>query len=135
MVVTVALFQANLEQILAGTSGIYPFSRLSPHLLISFNIAHLTVTSSLAQSKDFAKFHPLRTVAKDRPIYSIPLIAFIDDVSGNQSKQWNKHFSCYMSNGALPRRKLENEFHVRFVATSPNATPLEMMQGLRGSIE
>ncbi|KII83511.1 hypothetical protein PLICRDRAFT_58403 [Plicaturopsis crispa FD-325 SS-3] len=64
-----------------------------------------------------------------------PLIIFIDDVSGNQSKQWNKHFSCYMSNGALPRSKLEQEFHVRFVATSPYATPLEIMQGVRASIE
>lgn len=40
-----------------------------------------------------------------------------------------------MSNGALPRTKLESEFHVRFVATSPNATPLEIMQGVRASIE
>lgn len=79
--------------------------------------------------------HPLRAQAGGRMVYSVPLIIFIDDVSGNQSKQWNKHFSCYMSNGALPRNKLENEFHVRFVATSPNATPLEMMQGVRASIE
>ncbi|KAJ6546169.1 hypothetical protein B0H10DRAFT_1928082 [Mycena sp. CBHHK59/15] len=40
-----------------------------------------------------------------------------------------------MSNGALPRTKLENEFHVRFVATSPFASPLEIMQGVRASIE
>ncbi|KAJ7494095.1 hypothetical protein FB451DRAFT_1336039 [Mycena latifolia] len=68
-------------------------------------------------------------------VYSIPLAVFIDDVSGNKSKQWNKHFSCYMSNGALPRTKLEQEFHVRFVATSPFASPLEIMQGVRASIE
>ncbi|KAJ7104555.1 hypothetical protein C8R43DRAFT_1092206 [Mycena crocata] len=74
-------------------------------------------------------------MAGTRPVYSIPLAVFIDDVSGNKSKQWNKHFSCYMSNAALPRTKLENEFHVRFVATSPFATPLEIMQGVRASIE
>jgi len=74
--------------------------------------------------------HPLRAVAGERMVYSIPLVIFIDDVSGNRSKQWNKHFSCYMSNGALPRTKLESEFHVRFVATSPHATPLEIMQGI-----
>ncbi|KAJ7460180.1 hypothetical protein FB451DRAFT_1045417, partial [Mycena latifolia] len=73
--------------------------------------------------------------AGSRMVYSIPLAIFIDDVSGNKSKQWNKHFSCYMSNGALPRTKLENEFHVRFVGTSPFASPLEIMQGVRGSIE
>ncbi|KAF7333096.1 Carbamoyl-phosphate synthase large chain [Mycena venus] len=55
--------------------------------------------------------HPLRAVAGSKLIYSIPLAIFIDDVSGNKSKQWNKHFSCYMSNGAIPRTKLENEFH------------------------
>jgi hypothetical protein len=79
--------------------------------------------------------HPLRAGAGERMVYSVPLIVFIDDVSGNRSKQWNKHFSCYMSNGALPRTKLESEFHVRFVATSPHATPLEIMQGVRASIE
>lgn len=79
--------------------------------------------------------HPLREKAGSRMVYSIPLAVFIDDVSGNKSKQWNKHFSCYMSNGALPRTKLENEFHVRFVATSPFASPLEIMQGVRASIE
>ncbi|KAJ6542404.1 hypothetical protein B0H10DRAFT_2180722 [Mycena sp. CBHHK59/15] len=79
--------------------------------------------------------HPLRSKAKSRMVYSIPLAVFIDDVSGNKSKQWNKHFSCYMSNGALPRTKLENEFHVRFVGTSPFASPLEIMQGVRSSIE
>lgn len=79
--------------------------------------------------------HPMRAVAGHRQVYSIPLAIFIDDVSGNQSKQWNKHFSCYMSNATLPRNKLDSEFHVRFVATSPHATPLEIMQGVRASIE
>ncbi|KAJ6626754.1 hypothetical protein B0H10DRAFT_2161530 [Mycena sp. CBHHK59/15] len=74
-------------------------------------------------------------MAGSKLVYSIPLVVFIDDVSGNKSKQWNKHFSCYMSNRALPRSKLENKFHVRFVATSPFASPLEIMQGVRASIE
>ncbi|EIW74429.1 hypothetical protein CONPUDRAFT_160132 [Coniophora puteana RWD-64-598 SS2] len=78
--------------------------------------------------------HPLREKAVNRPVYSIPVIVFLDDVSGNQSKQWNKHFSCYLSNGALPREKLSEEFHVRFVATSPHAAPLEIMEGVRSSI-
>ncbi|KAJ6485284.1 hypothetical protein DFH09DRAFT_1252871 [Mycena vulgaris] len=68
-------------------------------------------------------------------VYSIPLAIFIDDVSGNKSKQWSKHFSCHMSNGALPRTKLDNELHVRFVAPSLFASPLEIMQSVRSSIE
>lgn len=79
--------------------------------------------------------HPLREAAGDRLVYSVPLIVFIDDVSGNISKQWNKHISVYLSNGCIPREKLEEEFHVRFVATSPHASPLELMQGVRESIE
>ncbi|KAF7965722.1 hypothetical protein HWV62_42165 [Athelia sp. TMB] len=97
----------------------------------------ITPTADSAESAAFrdAMPHPLRATAKGRMVYSIPLIIFEDDVSGNRSKQWNKHYSCYMSNGALPRTKLDNEFHVRFVATSPHAAPLEIMQGVRSSIE
>ncbi|KAJ6458275.1 hypothetical protein C8R45DRAFT_1221656 [Mycena sanguinolenta] len=114
--VDVSTFKFNIEQILEHTSGIYPLA---------------------AESHSFADDmpHPLRKKAGSRMVYPIPLIIFIDDVSGNKSKQWNKHFSCYMSNGAVPRTKLENEFHVRFVATSPFASPLEIMQGVRASIE
>ena len=93
--------------------------------------------SSLVCLQSYAKQmpNPLRETAGDHLVYSVPIIVFIDDVSGNKSKQWNKHFSCYMSNGALPREKLDQEFHVHFVATSPNASPLEIMQGVRKAIE
>ncbi|KAJ6513958.1 hypothetical protein DFH09DRAFT_941309, partial [Mycena vulgaris] len=68
-------------------------------------------------------------------VYSIPFALFIDDVSGNKSKQWSKKNSCYMSNGALPRTKLDNEFHVCFVVLSPFASSLEIMHSVRGSTE
>ncbi|KAH9967696.1 hypothetical protein BJV74DRAFT_879922 [Russula compacta] len=74
-------------------------------------------------------------MASTRMVYSVPLVIFQDDVSGNRSKQWNKHYLCYLSNGTIPCQKLESEFHVRFVATSPFASPLEIMQGIRLSIE
>lgn len=63
-------------------------------------------------------------------VYSVPLVIFQDDVSGNQSKQWNKHYLCYLSNGMIPCQKLESEFHIHFVAMSPFASPLEIMQGI-----
>ena len=90
-----------------------------------------------ADTRDAAKCmpHPLREISQGRPVYSIPLIIFIDDVSGNVSKQWNKHYSCYVSNGALPRELQELEANVRFVSTSTNASPLEMMKGIRTSLE
>ncbi|CUA75357.1 putative membrane protein ycf78 [Rhizoctonia solani] len=79
--------------------------------------------------------HPLRHSAGSRPVYAIPIMVFIDDVSGNLSTQWNKHNSAYMSNGTLPREELNSEYHVRYVTTSPHASPLELMRGVRESIE
>ncbi|KAF8595169.1 hypothetical protein BDV93DRAFT_576227 [Ceratobasidium sp. AG-I] len=79
--------------------------------------------------------HPLRKIAGKRPVYSIPLIIFVDDASGNVSKQWNKHHCCYISNGALPREVLQAESNVRFVTTSPHASPLELLGGVKDNIE
>ncbi|OAX30721.1 hypothetical protein K503DRAFT_704902, partial [Rhizopogon vinicolor AM-OR11-026] len=69
-----------------------------------------------------------------RLVLSVPLIIFIDDVSGNVSKQWNKHHVVYMSNAAMPRQMLEKEFCVRFVSSSPHASPLELAKGVKDSI-
>ncbi|KAG9122457.1 hypothetical protein FRC07_001140 [Ceratobasidium sp. 392] len=79
--------------------------------------------------------HPLRSTAGSRLVYSIPLIVFMDDASGNISNQWNKHWSCYLSNAALPREELQHEYHVRYVSTSSHASPSEMMEGIRASVE
>jgi len=67
--------------------------------------------------------------------YTVPLIIFMDDVSGNISKQWNKHHVVYMSNALLPRQMLEQEFTIRFISASPHASPMELMQGLKDSIK
>lgn len=75
--------------------------------------------------------HPLRAKAGDRMVYSVPLIIFMDDVSGNISKQWNKHYVVYMSNANMPREMLEKEFCIRFVSSLPNASPMELMQALK----
>ncbi|KAJ8089787.1 hypothetical protein PM082_018363 [Marasmius tenuissimus] len=49
-------------------------------------------------------------LAKGRMVYGVPLIIFLDDVSGNISKQWNKHHAIYMSNALLPRQMIGKEF-------------------------
>ncbi|KAF8546126.1 hypothetical protein OG21DRAFT_1479713 [Imleria badia] len=49
-------------------------------------------------------------------VYHVPLIIFVDNVSGNISKQWNKHYQ---------------EFHVRFVTLSPHASPMELMHAMK----
>ncbi|OBZ77222.1 hypothetical protein A0H81_02596, partial [Grifola frondosa] len=78
--------------------------------------------------------HRLRAKAQGRTVYSVPLIIFMDDVSGNISKQWNKHHVIYMSNANLPREMLEKEFCIQFVSSSPHATPMELMEAMRTSI-
>lgn len=70
-----------------------------------------------------------------RMIVSVPLIIFEDDVSGNQSKQWNKHYCIYCNNAALPRVQIHKETNVHFVATSSYASPIEMMQGVKKSLK
>ncbi|KAF9219013.1 hypothetical protein BS17DRAFT_798351 [Gyrodon lividus] len=67
-------------------------------------------------------------------VYTVPLIIFMDDVSGNVSKQWNKHHVVYMSNASLPREMLEKEFCIRFVTTSPHAAPMELMRAMTESL-
>ena len=79
--------------------------------------------------------NPLCEKSGGRMVLTVPLIIFMDDVSGNVSKQWNKHHVVYMSNAAMAREMLEKEFCVRFVSSSPHATPLELMQGVKESIQ
>lgn len=78
--------------------------------------------------------NPWRKKSDGRMVYRVPLIIFMDDVSGNISKQWNKHFVIYMSNASLPREMLDQEFNVRFVTSSPHASPMELMHAMKESV-
>ncbi|KAI9572722.1 hypothetical protein HD554DRAFT_2035807 [Boletus coccyginus] len=78
--------------------------------------------------------NPLCPKAAGWMVYMAPLIIFMDDVSGNISKQWNKHHAVYMSNANLPREMLEKEFCVHFVTSLPHATPMELMAAMKASI-
>lgn len=72
--------------------------------------------------------NPLREHAiDDMDVYSAPLVIFMDDMSGNISKQWNVHYSAYSSLALLPRKLLDHEENIKFIATSPHASPMEML--------
>ena len=79
--------------------------------------------------------HPLRAKADGRMVYTVPVIIFMDNASANISKQWNKHIVVYLSNAGLPREMLDKEFCVKFVASSPNGPPMELMHAVRDSLE
>ncbi|KAI5888159.1 uncharacterized protein SCHCODRAFT_02691594 [Schizophyllum commune H4-8] len=78
--------------------------------------------------------NPLRDLAPDCDIFVVMVPLWVDDVSGNRSKQYNKHINMYMANSNLPGRLLQQEFFVRFVSTSPHASSPEQFAAVRDQI-
>ncbi|KAI0069604.1 hypothetical protein K474DRAFT_1750865, partial [Panus rudis PR-1116 ss-1] len=74
--------------------------------------------------------HPLRKIAKGRAMFSVNMMVWSDDVSGNRSKQYNPHTNVYLANLSLPHRKLQQEYFVRFCSTSPHASSSEQMNAV-----
>ena len=103
--------------------------------VVTWDFLLMAVYSDTSRKYGSRMPHPLRIKADGRMVYTVPVIIFMDDASENILKQWNKHIVVYLSNAGLPREMLDKEFCTKFVMSSPNASPMELMCAVRDSIE
>lgn len=79
--------------------------------------------------------NPLRAKADGYELYTVFAHIWTDDVSGNVSKQYNKHFNFYMANTSLPGRLLQQEYFIRFLSTSQYSSTAEQFAAVKKEIE
>ncbi|KAJ7346278.1 hypothetical protein DFH08DRAFT_914975 [Mycena albidolilacea] len=69
--------------------------------------------------------NPKCEIAGGDPLYTSFIDYFGDDVSGNRTKSWNKHWNAYFTHRNLPRKLLQQEFHFREFKIAVESTHAE----------
>ncbi|CAD6925713.1 unnamed protein product [Tilletia laevis] len=81
--------------------------------------------------EDEEKFNsicPLRKRANGRPMYSIFLKVFLDDLSGVRSKRWDIHHGLYFQNANMSKSHLSSDASIKLFSATPSASAGEMME-------
>ncbi|KAJ6451414.1 hypothetical protein C8R45DRAFT_848443 [Mycena sanguinolenta] len=79
--------------------------------------------------------HPMRNLAGGDELYIVMANIWVDDVSGNRSKQYNKHLNVYFQNGCLPGRLNNQEYFVLFASTSPTVAWTDQLGAIRTQVQ
>jgi hypothetical protein len=79
--------------------------------------------------------HPMRKIANGADVVTIFLPLWVNDVSGNCSKQYNPRMNVCALNWNLPGRLLHQQFFVHFVSTSAHASALEQLSEVMDCIQ
>ncbi|KAL9931874.1 hypothetical protein V8E36_009189 [Tilletia maclaganii] len=93
------------------------------------------ITKVYRNGREQKLLNPLRQVAQGRMVYSIPLYVFMDDLSGNRSKRWDKHLACYVQNAAIEAGYLGVDATIRLFAVSDRANAQEISEALVGELK
>ncbi|KAF7344340.1 hypothetical protein MSAN_01915000 [Mycena sanguinolenta] len=79
--------------------------------------------------------NPMRQlVDDDEDLYVVMVSPWADNVSGNKSKQYNKHMNMYTGNGCLPGRLLQQEYNIHYISTSPHESSAEQFATFRDHV-
>ncbi|KAF7324149.1 hypothetical protein MKEN_00637600 [Mycena kentingensis (nom. inval.)] len=79
--------------------------------------------------------NPKRKLSRGRDLYILGLSVWIDDVSGNKSKQYNKFLVMVLQNTAIPGVLLKQEFHIHFMGASQHVSTAELSAVLRDYVK
>ncbi|KAI0794995.1 hypothetical protein C8Q75DRAFT_838852 [Abortiporus biennis] len=79
--------------------------------------------------------HSVQKMAKGKATFTLNIMTWADDVSGNRTKQFNAHTNVYLANLSLPHQKLQQEYFIRFCSTSQHASALELLEAVADDLE